>query len=76
MSPTNKWSNVEYWISADEELTLDVPEDNLKATCLAINVGLRPVFETARMYKGRPQTLIFKTYSGSPVSNSGNKNTC
>jgi len=45
MSPTNKWSNVEYWISADEEITLDVPEDNLKATCLAIDVGLRRFFE-------------------------------
>jgi len=64
MSPTNKWSNVEYWISADEELTLDVPEDNLKATCLAINVGLRPVFETARMYKGKAPNLNIQNIFG------------
>ena len=34
------------------EVSLDVPETNPAATALAARKGLRPVFETARMYRG------------------------
>lgn len=34
------------------EIVLDVPEPNKSAVRLAEQAGLRPVFETARMYKG------------------------
>ena len=36
---------------------LDVPEPNAEATALAKRHGLSPVFETARMYRGRPPAL-------------------
>lgn len=34
------------------DVALDTPEDNPAAVALAVRAGLRPVFETARMYKG------------------------
>lgn len=37
-----------------EEMFLDVPEPNDTATGLATDLGLKPVFETARMYRGTP----------------------
>jgi GNAT superfamily N-acetyltransferase len=37
----------------DEEVFLDVPEPNAAAVALARDLGLVPVFETARMYRGR-----------------------
>jgi len=37
-----------------EELILDVPEPNEAALELAKSLGLKPVFETARMYRGTP----------------------
>ena len=37
----------------DEEVFLDVPEPNGSAMALARDLGLEPVFETARMYRGK-----------------------
>ena len=34
------------------EVSLDTPEDNAAAVEMALKAGLRPVFETARMYRG------------------------
>ena len=34
------------------EIFLDVPEPNAAAVALAERMGLEPVFETARMYRG------------------------
>lgn len=39
------------------EVVLDTPEDNPAAVALAIRVGLKPVFETARMYRGTDPVL-------------------
>ncbi len=36
---------------------LDVPENNAAAVALARSLGLQPVFETARMYKGKAPDL-------------------
>ena len=48
---------------ADQEIFLDVPEPNAVAVDLARDLGLQPVFETARMYRGRKpevaQDLIY-----------------
>ena len=38
--------------SGADEVVLDVPEPNAAATALANELGLAPVFETARMYAG------------------------
>ena len=38
----------------EENIYLDVPEPNRKAVELAEAIGLKPVFETARMYLGPP----------------------
>lgn len=44
-------------------LILDVPEANIAATTLATDLGLSPVFETARMYRGAaPNLLMNKTF--------------
>ncbi len=40
-----------------DEVFLDVPETNPAAVALARWLGLHPVFETARMYKGKPPDL-------------------
>jgi hypothetical protein len=37
---------------AEADVFLDVPEPNPDAVALAEGLGLAPVFETARMYKG------------------------
>ncbi len=39
------------------EVSLDTPEDNPQAVEIALRVGLEPVFETARMYKGTAPDL-------------------
>ncbi len=39
------------------EVSLDVPEKNSKASSMASNCGLQPVFETARMYRGPCEPL-------------------
>jgi hypothetical protein len=40
-----------------EEVSLDTPEDNRAAVALAERCQLRPVFETARMYRGPAPAL-------------------
>ena len=39
-------------LPVDAEVTLDTPEENTGAVTLALQAGLKPVFETARMYRG------------------------
>lgn len=39
------------------EVSLDTPEDNPQAVDIALRMGLDPVFETARMYKGEAPDL-------------------
>ena len=39
-------------VAGDSEVFLDVPAINPEAVALAENLGLKPVFETARMYTG------------------------
>jgi len=47
----------------DAEISLDTPEDNSEAVALARKYGLKPTFETARMYKGcAPSLPIDKIY--------------
>ena len=36
-----------------QTITLDVPEPHQRAMDLAVTIGLQPVFETARMYRGQ-----------------------
>lgn len=44
-------------------MMLDVPEPNAKATALAQLIGLAPVFETARMYRGQmPKVDLTQLY--------------
>ena len=46
-----------------EPVYLDCPEPNRSATDLATRYGLYPVFETARMYRGRvPDLSLARTY--------------
>ena len=46
-----------------EPVYLDCPEPNRSATDLATRHGLSPVFETARMYRGRfPDVSLSRTY--------------
>ena len=42
---------------AGDDVFLDVPETNPAAVSLARSLGLQPVFETARMYKGKAPDL-------------------
>lgn len=44
-------------LPAGAELFLDVPEGNASAVALARDLGLAPVFETARMYRGAAPRL-------------------
>ena len=39
------------------EISLDTPEDNGPAVAMAVRAGLKPVFETARMYRGPAPAL-------------------
>ncbi len=43
--------------SGTGEIFIDVPEPNAPAVALAQDCGLKPVFETARMYKGRVRSV-------------------
>lgn len=47
-----------------EEVTLDVPVANADAARLAESFGLKPVFETARMYRGPVPALPLKRIFG------------
>ncbi len=51
-------------LAADSgEIFLDVPEPNAAALSLAQDLGLTPVFETARMYTGRaPDIALDKIF--------------
>lgn len=44
-------------VAAGGPVFLDPPEPNAAALALAAGLGLQPVFETARMYKGPPPSL-------------------
>jgi len=47
----------------DQEIFLDVPEPNGSAVTLARDLGLEPVFETARMYRGKaPEVALDLIY--------------
>jgi hypothetical protein len=48
------------------EMFLDVPSINRNAVALAQDLGLVPVFETARMYTGAILPLRLERYSASP----------
>lgn len=47
-----------------QEVILDIPEPNAGAQALAERYELSPVFETARMYKGRPPQLPLERIYG------------
>lgn len=49
---------------AGSEISLDTPEDNTKAVRLAVRYGMKPVFETARMYKGDAPNLPLQKIFG------------
>lgn len=49
---------------AGQEIFLDVPEPNQQAIRLAEGCGLRPMFETARMYLGQPPELNLQEVFG------------
>lgn len=51
-------------IPINSEVTLDVPECNPKAVELAQNFGLKPIFETARMYRGTPPPIDWQKVFG------------
>lgn len=49
--------------SRDGPVILDVPDDNLMAVSLAEDLGLKPAFETARMYRGpAPDLPLFRIF--------------
>jgi ribosomal protein S18 acetylase RimI-like enzyme len=50
--------------SAGESVTLDVPAANPAGVRLAESFGLKPVFETARMYRGTAPTLPMRRIFG------------
>ncbi len=43
---------------------IDIPSDNRDAVALAVGMGLEPVFETARMYRGAVPTVSLKNVFG------------
>ncbi len=51
-------------VPAGSEISLDTPEDNKEAVRLAVRYGMKPVFETARMYKGNPPNLPLQNIFG------------
>jgi len=48
----------------DEDVFLDVPEPNSAAMSLADDMGLTPVFETARMYTGPAPDIVLDRIFG------------
>ena len=50
--------------SVASEVTLDVPEINPAGMAFAASLGLKPVFETARMYRGKPPTPVIEQVFG------------
>jgi hypothetical protein len=53
------------------EIFLDVPSINRDAVALAQDLGLTPLFETARMYRGRSRRCGWSGYSASLPLSSG-----
>jgi hypothetical protein len=51
-------------LPADAEVSLDTPQDNPAALLLAAELGLKPVFETARMYRGQAPHLPLQQIFG------------
>lgn len=51
-------------VEAGASVTLDVPEVNRAAMMMAESVGLKPVFETARMYRGPAPELAWAKIHG------------
>jgi hypothetical protein len=49
---------------ASVEVALDVPEPNAAAVALAEQYGMKPSFETARMYTGPVRTIDLPTVYG------------
>lgn len=49
---------------ADSEITLDIPECNPRAIELAESSGLKPIFETTRMYRGTPPPIDWQKVFG------------
>jgi GNAT superfamily N-acetyltransferase len=43
---------------------IDIPSDNREAVALAVGMGLEPVFETSRMYRGAVPTVPLKNVFG------------
>ncbi|WP_112945346.1 MULTISPECIES: GNAT family N-acetyltransferase [unclassified Rhizobium] len=43
---------------------IDIPSDNRDAVALAVGMGLKPVFETSRMYRGAVPTVPLKNVFG------------
>ena len=43
---------------------IDVPEDNKDGLALAESIGLQPVFETMRMYRGQAPSIPLKNVYG------------
>lgn len=52
------------YVPEDAEVALDTPEDNTAADSLALQAGLKPVFETARMYRGPDPKLPLQRIFG------------
>ncbi|UIJ74216.1 GNAT family N-acetyltransferase [Aurantimonas sp. HBX-1] len=48
----------------DAMVTLDIPEPNVAALQLAVDCGLRPIFETARMWRGTAPDLPLRQIYG------------
>jgi hypothetical protein len=49
---------------ADQEVFLDVPQPHGAAVELALQQGLQPVFETARMYRGPSPSIALELIFG------------
>ncbi|MFA7300989.1 MAG: GNAT family N-acetyltransferase [Candidatus Shapirobacteria bacterium] len=57
------FQKLQNFVGNNDLMYLDVPEMNSEATKLANKYGMKPMFETARMYtKGIPTTSINKVY--------------
>ena len=54
--------------SGDGEVFLDTPQPNREAIALAEAHGLRPVFETARMYTGSIRRVVLQRVFGVTTS--------
>lgn len=51
-------------VPRNAQVVIDVPQDNREAVAMAVRAGLQPVFETARMYRGRHPELALNQIFG------------